>query len=67
MALMRALSLTEAFGRSVVRKRAAHDADFLTALMVSPAACRHFLSRLAAPPKPNERLRRTMLTEPPRK
>jgi uncharacterized protein (DUF1778 family) len=56
--------LTRSF-RQLVRKRAAHDAEFRTALLVSPAAYRQFLARLDAPPKPNDRLRRTMRTVPP--
>ena len=47
-------------------RRAAEDALLDRALIsVSPKAYAEFLARLDAPPKPNERLRRTMQTRPP--
>jgi uncharacterized protein (DUF1778 family) len=46
--------------------RAAEDALLDRALIaVSPKAYAEFLARLEAPPKPNERLRRTMRTPTP--
>jgi hypothetical protein len=36
-----------------------------TTFTVSPEAYADFLARLDAPPRPNERLRRTMQTTPP--
>lgn len=47
-------------------RRAAHD-ELLdrTVLAVSPKAFNEFLARLDAPPKPNERLRRTMRSSVP--
>ena len=36
-----------------------------TVFTVSPKAYAEFLARLDAPPRPNERLRRTMSTRPP--
>jgi uncharacterized protein (DUF1778 family) len=47
-------------------RRAAEDALLdRSILAVSPDAHAAFLARLDAPPKPNERLRRTMRTKPP--
>jgi uncharacterized protein (DUF1778 family) len=47
-------------------RRAAEDAMLDRAsLTVSAEAYKAFLDRLDAPPKPNERLRRTMATVPP--
>lgn len=47
-------------------RRAAEETLLERALMsVSPEAYADFLARLEAPPKPNERLRRTMQTPPP--
>ena len=47
-------------------RRAAEETLLERALMsVSPEAYAVFLARLEAPPKPNERLRRTMQTPPP--
>ena len=47
-------------------RRAAEDALLdRTMFLVSPEAYAAFLARLDEPPKPNERLRRTMATVPP--
>jgi uncharacterized protein (DUF1778 family) len=47
-------------------RRAAEDALLDRAILaVSPKAYAEFLARLDAPPKPNERLRRTMRTRAP--
>ena len=47
-------------------RRAAEDALLdRTVFTVSPRAYAEFLARLDAPPRPNQRLRRTMKTPPP--
>jgi uncharacterized protein (DUF1778 family) len=47
-------------------RRAAEDTLLdRTVFSVSPKAYAEFLQRLDAPPQPNERLRRTMQTQPP--
>jgi uncharacterized protein (DUF1778 family) len=47
-------------------RRAAEDTLLdRTIFMVCPKAYRQFLARLDAPPKPNKRLLRSMLTPPP--
>lgn len=47
-------------------RRAAEDTLLdRTLFRVSPKAYREFLARLDAPPKPNKRLRKTMLTPAP--
>ena len=50
---------------SAARRAAEEELLDRTIFVVSPAAYSKFLAMLDAPPKPNERLRRTMHTTPP--
>jgi uncharacterized protein (DUF1778 family) len=50
---------------SAARRAAEEELLDRTIFVVSPAAYSKFLTMLDAPPRPNERLRRTMQTAPP--
>ena len=65
----RAAAITGKTRTDFVLEAACHAAEEAlldrTVLTVSPEAYAAFLARLDEPPKPNERLRRTMQTVPP--